>query len=698
MDKLEININFFSNYKPIKKLTKSDFQGLESLFNIFNTDGDDKLSDKEIHDIFAQIALSAAVNKKDSRQNNNSIFDSDEAEHFILNNKSSQGNILKDLGVTISQVFEFLKIIESNSIQEEVDPGEDFEKIIEKEDIDNTTIERANKFKNIPERGENQFTDEERIQLANLTDEEIDKAKKFFYIESRTTQFSADDIVMLATECGGKFQVKKENYQRLDEFLTLKNSAGEELSGEDIIKLMSISSDKIDSAIQLLRLENRKENPLSVQDIVNILDCDSEELLNTVIQNPQTTDFKKTRSIAATFVSYRDSATNITYRYIAGQQYPEEITEEAIDDNTFKRIVKNKNLNIVQTLIFDKEDSNNPIRIETQHLSSNGDVEYTEVMEQGINPGTPDIYTIDSAGNKTYIQQAVADEQTGGHKIIKHFTDDKGNTTEFSYSIANENEFSLDYTITDKNGDKVFERYQTLKKISNNVYEFTKDGKNYNLESQDDKIVITDKTTNETYEIKYADYIDVNDNPDMFKQNILQIPADILIFISKNPLSLSYGTKTRDNQGLCRAENKAIDIGTITKTNSEQELNAAFMTIIIHELGHYIDNPNLSEDNNDILSMNEDFLRIYREELEEFNRNHTSEEQMIMMQFNGIGYQNKSHETQLKRSASESFAEFNMLANTNSKSWTSSRSYYLQRYFPKTLARAQELLNARIND
>ena len=71
------------------------------------------------------------------------------------------------------------------------------------------------------------------------------------------------------------------------------------------------------------------------------------------------------------------------------------------------------------------------------------------------------------------------------------------------------------------------------------------------------------------------------------------------------------------------------------------------------------------------------------------------EEQTFILQFNGIGYAGKSPEEQRTRTISEVFAESNMASSTNSKSWTAVRSYYLQRYFPRTIAKAQELLAGR---
>ena len=699
--KFEINLDFLIDFKSKEKIKAEDFKESSAVFSIFDTNNDGEIDNGEIDNIFMQLMKYSPKNKEDAREQNYVIFDETEAESFIKEGKTKGGKTFADLGVTVSEVFNFLNNLinkaDKNSNQSTFSEGLVKESLVEKE-VELTPAQEkvAEELSNIPERKDNQFSREECVQLAQLTEENLTKAKKLFFVESREKQFSAEDIIRLVTECDGKFDIKKENYERFNEFLSLKNSANRELSGEDIIQFMSLPKDKIDSAIQLLTLTNRANNPLSIKAIINIINCDSEDLINNVMNNPDYTEFEQTRSITATWISVKDESNNITYRYIKGQQYPEEIREEKFGDGTFRRIIINKNLNIEQTMFFKNNDETNPVRIETKHISENSHIEYTEIVEQGINPGTPDVYTVDSNGNKTYLQRTIIDEQTGIQTTTKKFSDDKGNLTEFSYSAVNENEYRLDYKVTDENGKEVFIKHVELKNAGNNKYEYIKDGKAFLIEASDDKVVITDESDNKSYTLNYNDYIDNENNPDIFRQNILKIPADILIFISKNPLSLSYGSAAPENQGYCRVDTKAIDIGTITNTNTDEELNNAFITIIIHELGHYINNPNLSKDNNDLLSMKEEFHRVYKEELAEFYRNHSTEEQLILRQFNGIGFSQKSRESQVKRSSDETLAESNMITSTNSKSWTSCRSYYLQRYFPRTIALAAKLIQERL--
>lgn len=705
--KLEFNLNYLIGTNFNKPLKAEDFKESKNIFSIFDLDKDGKINKEEANNIFQQLMNYSEKNTSDTRENAYAILDESEGESLINEGQNAAGKTFAELGATVAEMFKFLntflsKVEQSTAEESEsgVTPSESGDVLSgasEQEDVLTPEQEAiARELSNIPQRGKEQFSKEDCAMLAKLTPEELEKAKKLLYIESREKQLSAEDIMMIVTQCGGKFTVIEENAQRLDEFLLLKNSAGEELSGSDIVILMSLPSDKIDSAIELLTLKNRVEHPLSTEDIVNIINVGSDALLDFVKSNPHVTEFDKSSSLSGYWISVKDNAQNVTYRFIQGQQYPEEIVEEKLEDGTIKRSITNKNLNIKQTVILQNKDAMNPQRIETQHLSQDGTVAYTEVMEQGINPGTPDVYTIDSKGNKTYLQQTIIDEQTGVQTTVKRFADDNGNLTEFSYSAISDNEYNLDYKITDKAGNVIFTRQSKVAKVGDNLYEYTKDDKTYTVETKDDKVIITDKSDNKSYTINYSDFIDNENNPDIFKQNILRIPADILIFLSKNPLSLSYGTKVKDNQGLCRVQEKAIDIGTITIAKCENELNNAFITILVHEVGHYINNPDLSDDNKDILSMNEDFLKVYRQELEDFKNNHSAEEQMFILQFNGIGYDKKSAETQLKRSSDETFAESNMITNTNSKSWTSARSYYLQRYFPRTIAFAQRLLQERI--
>lgn len=703
----EININFFEKFKQNISLPIEDFTRCEKIFNVFdgNGDGNKCLNYSEIISIFQQLHL--YENTGDTRPDADNILDSTEAEQFLNNGKNQHGESYKTLGIDIDQLLNFLNILKSKAEQSAVIYSKDsfsndsLTKEVESNETENIELKNRAQTLDLPER----FNDNDKITLASLSDEQLEDAKKLFFVENRQTQFSADEIYNLITACGGKYKINEENNDRFSEFLTLQNADNEYLSDTDIVLLMTLPKEKIDTAITLLHLENRKDDPLSMRDIVAILACESEELITSLVQNPNLKYQDKIKTSSQYWVSLIDQESNLTYRYIKGQKYPEKICDEILEDGNILRTVDNQNLNIKQKIILNKDnpkDSASLIRIETQHLTPDGNIEYTEIMEKGNNPGTPDVYTVDSNGKKVFLQQTIIDGNDGTKRVYKNFTDSQGNSTEFEYVSLPDQGYKLKYNIesnaSDKNGKTIlFNKEAKLAKIEDNVYEYEYNGNIYQITIEFDKCTIQDKSNNTEHVFKYSDYIKEEDNPQMFIQNILNIPADTLVFLSNRTLSLSYGTKTRDNQGICKVDEPAIDIGTITKTNSESELNEAFITILIHELGHYIDNPDLSDENCDILSMDNEFKKIYEEELREFNNTHSTEEQNIIRQFNGIGFAGKTQETQEKRARSEVFAESNMISNTNSKEWTSARSYYLQRYFPKTIAKAQELLSQRIH-
>ena len=102
----------------------------------------------------------------------------------------------------------------------------------------------------------------------------------------------------------------------------------------------------------------------------------------------------------------------------------------------------------------------------------------------------------------------------------------------------------------------------------------------------------------------------------------------------------------------------------------------------MHEFGHYIDGSILEA----YISGNEDFIKCWEEEFENFKKNHTSQEQDMISYFSGSG---KDAAT----GREETVAETHMLLNTFSKGSTAERAYYLQRYFPKTVALVADLLS-----
>jgi len=119
--------------------------------------------------------------------------------------------------------------------------------------------------------------------------------------------------------------------------------------------------------------------------------------------------------------------------------------------------------------------------------------------------------------------------------------------------------------------------------------------------------------------------------------------------------------------------------------------------IFLHELGHAKDMKNYdvttfkTKDTtaNTLISVNKDFLDTYNEEKENFNKGFSNIQREHVDYFmNTFG-----HSSGINRATKESLAEVNALLNThNTVDRYSMRSAYLQRYFPKTIAKLAEQL------
>ena len=102
----------------LKELKKSDLNGntaLLRLFNIFDTqtaDGtkgsDGVLNKQELNSLFDTMAKVAAS------KGNSSIFETEEAEDFLGSTQTAEGKTLKELGVKVSDMFEFLTKLVKN--------------------------------------------------------------------------------------------------------------------------------------------------------------------------------------------------------------------------------------------------------------------------------------------------------------------------------------------------------------------------------------------------------------------------------------------------------------------------------------------------------------------------------------------------------------------------------------------------------
>jgi len=681
----EINIDFLASILAIGlKIDNNNFKD-SKLFNIFDKNKNGTIDKNEMENIFNNVAKASDTNKNDNREIAYAILDEAEAEALLNQTPDDNSKTFKELGVTVKDFIQFLK-----SFADKVPQETEGQKIIplegkvldgsvlksEEEDLSLTPEQAkiAQQFEFISKRGEQQFSSLDCKKLAQLKPEELEIAKQLLYVEGRHEQFSADEIVIIATQGNGKYNIPPQKFSRMSELLSLPNRGTSDLSADGILAVLNLSDKDFEKAKNLLMLPSRASNPLSGGEAAKYIQFGSNNLYEMLLSNPDVVlTEQENRDILSTKINGQE------YRYISGQEYPEEITET---ENGNERIVQiyNPNLKVRQTVTYTNLSGfvkELPSRIETQHLNQNGEVEFTEVAENSDIQGIQHIYRTDNNGNRTEIQTGVADAKTGIQTVRKHLDNGNGTMTDFTLTSNNNNEYNLTYQITDstKNPPEVkYEKAQSLKKLSDNSYEYTLNGKTYTISQSREKLEITDTSTHSTREIDLSKLIK-DDADEIFLERISKIPAELLIFMANHPLdSLDYGN-FQANNGHFNPDDNLVEIGNIEFEGAAGDAKSdALLSILLHELGHYLDG---GEDA--VISGNKEVIEAYNKEVDAFKKSHTSEEQDFITYFTGAAKTER-------RGRSETIAEMCMLLNTNPKEITEIRAQYLQQYFPETMA------------
>ncbi len=102
----------------MQSILKSDMgksKGLKQIFNIFDSDPNGIIEGSELESLFTKMVDFAG-------SNGNMILEEEEAEAFLENEKDDKGESLKDKGVTVKDVFDFLGKI-TNAVSKKVTPS-----------------------------------------------------------------------------------------------------------------------------------------------------------------------------------------------------------------------------------------------------------------------------------------------------------------------------------------------------------------------------------------------------------------------------------------------------------------------------------------------------------------------------------------------------------------------------------------------
>ena len=120
-----------------------------------------------------------------------------------------------------------------------------------------------------------------------------------------------------------------------------------------------------------------------------------------------------------------------------------------------------------------------------------------------------------------------------------------------------------------------------------------------------------------------------------------------------------------------------------------QKVSKELLATFIHEYGHYLDS-NATTGSSEEISTNVELQKIFEEEKQAFLNTSTGQQQSYLYYF--------LDKTDDLRKSQERVGEATMLLNTIPSKHFSTRACYFQENFPRTIAKINELINARIND
>lgn len=307
------------------------------------------------------------------------------------------------------------------------------------------------------------------------------------------------------------------------------------------------------------------------------------------------------------------------------------------------------------------------------YYDENGKVIKMEETVPGVGDLDECISVTDSNGKKNPVQWASIDPVTGEKNIEKHFTSLDGTKTDYYCNQMPDGSKTSEYKIVDKNGKILLNQKRTFAKISENKFISSLNDKTYEIEFTPPIITIFDKANNATHKIDMTGKVE-DDNPDLW--NLLkQMPGDLLIKLD----SREFNKLVDDDMIPAWSPDDKTLGARIPETEDDYEC----LGILMHEFGHFLDT---APDSNKtgIISENEEFIKIYREELENLKNNAPLFDKLKVEYF-------ADHDDCELGGRMETVAEANLLL---AGEYTSRRASCLQKYFPRTIAKAAELLNA----
>lgn len=308
------------------------------------------------------------------------------------------------------------------------------------------------------------------------------------------------------------------------------------------------------------------------------------------------------------------------------------------------------------TILKAKTDKNGILINSTKVFNdSKGKLLKTEITKQSAIDGIYDVKIKDAKGKEEILSSGKVDKK-GISTITKNLVSPDGTKTEYNCVFDKNGNKEFSYKITNKKGKILLDNKETFKVISDNKAISTKNGENYEMTYDNDKITITNK--NKTVEMPLYGFASGDTTP------LKKVSGNELIQMKNNV------TKYGGSQGTFAA----YDVFTKAVNTSDNKLST-----LLHELGHAKDYRNKDME----ISSNEKFVKTFENEKESFIKNSSNFERNLIEYF----IRPKGHHAGENGGKVEMVAEVNAMLNTPADDKTTGmRKQILQQYFPQTIA------------
>ena len=309
--------------------------------------------------------------------------------------------------------------------------------------------------------------------------------------------------------------------------------------------------------------------------------------------------------------------------------------------------------------------------------------DYKEYSEPSEIKGIFNTKRVYNNGKTEEISSGSIDKNTGIKTVKKDMKSLDGTHTQYLYEDDPNGNRIVDYKITDKSGNILYNHSEAFEVIDENTFISSKNNKSYEIKYSEDnkKLNIKDRNTNENTELDLYSYI-------LGGQSKKLIPA--LKTVSGDEL-----IKMKDN--VTRLFQIDDDTASFYHPGRKDVTTCDTPYILLHELGHAKDMKQYDTTTfktkdateNLLLSADKDIKETYESEKELFNNSFSNAQREHIDYFMNT----TCHPSQTNGALKESLAEINALLNTyNTVDRYSMRAEYLQRYFPKTIAKLAEQL------